>query len=122
MSKFKINDLIKVTGINNTLNDKIKIGDTRTVTSTISDGVQLDDILNGWIHDVDIEIAEDTSKPVTVKAHGVVQNVTYTLSGAGEDFDVKLDWFEPYLFDHDDNCKIPLSNNVEWMLLPEAGN
>jgi hypothetical protein len=60
--------------------------------------------------------------PVTVKAHGVVQNVTYTLSGAGEDFDVKLDWFEPYLFDHDDNCKIPLSNNVEWMLLPEAGN
>jgi hypothetical protein len=60
--------------------------------------------------------------PVTVKAHGVVQNVTYTLSGAGEDFDVKLDWFEPFHFDHDDNCKIPLSNNVEWMLLPEAGN
>jgi hypothetical protein len=64
MSKFKIKDLIKVTGINNKLNDKIKIGDTRTVTSTISDGVQLDDILDGWIHDVDIELAEDTSKPV----------------------------------------------------------
>jgi hypothetical protein len=57
--------------------------------------------------------------PVTVKAHGVVQHVTYTLSGAGEDFDVKLDWFEPYHFEHDDNCKIPLSNNVEWMPLPK---
>jgi hypothetical protein len=58
--------------------------------------------------------------PVTVKAHGVVQNVTYTLSGAGDDFDEKLDWFEPYHFEHDDNCKIPLSNNVEWMPLPKG--
>ena len=58
--------------------------------------------------------------PVTVKANGVVQNVTYTLSGAGDDFDEKLDWFEPYHFEHDDNCKIPLSNNIEWMPLPKS--
>ncbi len=58
--------------------------------------------------------------PVTVKAHGLVQLVTYTLSGAGDDFDVKLDWFEPYHFEHDDNCKIPLSNNIEWMPLPKS--
>lgn len=57
--------------------------------------------------------------PITMKAHGVVQNVTYTLNGAGNDFGEKLDWFEPYYFKHDDNCKIPLSNSIEWMPLPK---
>ena len=61
--------------INNTLSNKIKIGDTRTVTSTISDGVQLDDISDGWIHDYDIQLAEDTSKPVTEEYKGNIYEI-----------------------------------------------
>jgi hypothetical protein len=62
----------------------------------------------------------DYGDPVTVKDHGVVQNVTYTLSGAGDDFDEKLDWFEPYYLEDYENRKIPLSNNIEWMPLPKT--
>jgi len=54
MSKFKIGDRVLVTGRNSTLNENVKIGDTRIVTATQSDGAQLDDICDGWVHDVDL--------------------------------------------------------------------
>ena len=54
MSRFKKGDRVLVTGRNSTLNENVKIGDTRIVTATQSDGVQLDDICDGWVHDVDL--------------------------------------------------------------------
>jgi hypothetical protein len=64
MRKFKEGDKVKVIGRNATLNRKIKYGDVRTVTNTMSDSVQLDGIDDGWLEDISVELAEDTSKPV----------------------------------------------------------
>jgi hypothetical protein len=64
MRKFKEGDKVKVIGRNATLNRKIKYGDVRTVTNTMSDLVQLDGIDDGWLEDISVELAEDTSKPV----------------------------------------------------------
>jgi hypothetical protein len=63
MSKFKVGDKIVVNARNNSLNNEIKIGDIRTVTETISDGVELDFISDGWVHDVDVELVPEIIKP-----------------------------------------------------------
>ena len=46
---------------------------------------------------------------------GTVQNVTYCLDG---DDDVP-DWFEPYHFEHDDNCKTGWNMVSHWAAIPE---
>ncbi len=53
--------------------------------------------------------------PVIVVSSGVVQNVIYMMDGA-DDCD---DWFEPYFFDHDDNCKFSPDKLTHWMPLPK---
>jgi hypothetical protein len=63
MSKFKVGHKIVVLARNSTLNNEIKINDIRTVTDTQSDGVELDSIADGWVHDVDIELASKIIKP-----------------------------------------------------------
>jgi hypothetical protein len=63
MSKFKVGNKIVVNARTRTLNNEIKIGDIRTVTDTQSNGVQLDSIADGWVHDVDIELASKIIKP-----------------------------------------------------------
>jgi hypothetical protein len=65
MINFKKGSKVKVLGRNATVNRKIKYGDIRTVTNTMSDSVQLDEIDDGWLEDTSVELAEDTSKPVT---------------------------------------------------------
>jgi hypothetical protein len=75
MTKFKEGDKVKVIGRNATLNRKIKYGDVRTVTNTMSDLVQLDGIDGGWLEDISVELTEDTSKPVTVTHEGNVYEV-----------------------------------------------
>jgi hypothetical protein len=62
MSKFKEGSKVKVLGRNATVNRKIKYGDIRTVTNTMSDSVQLDEIDDGWLEDTSVELAEDISK------------------------------------------------------------
>lgn len=52
--------------------------------------------------------------PVLLFASGVVQNVTYMLDG----FEDTPDWFEPYHFEHDDNCKMLWNKATHWMPLP----
>jgi hypothetical protein len=64
MINFKKGNTVKVIGRNATLNSKIKYGDMRTVTDTCADMVQLDSIPDGWVYQCNIELAEDTSKPV----------------------------------------------------------
>jgi hypothetical protein len=64
MINFKKGNTVKVIGRNATLNSKIKYGDTRTVTDTCADMVQLDSISDGWVYECNIELAEDTSKTV----------------------------------------------------------
>ena len=65
-------DVVKVIGRNTTLNSKIKHGDICVVTNTQSDGVELNNTADGWMHDFDIELAEDTSKPETATHEGNV--------------------------------------------------
>jgi hypothetical protein len=93
MNKFKEGDKVKVIGRNATLNRKIKYGDVRTVTNTMSDSVQLDGIDGGWLEDISVELAEDTSKPVTVTHEGNVYEVgkRYVFTDSlplGDDFTV----------------------------------
>ena len=54
-------------------------------------------------------------EPVLVVANGVTQNVTMMLDGADE----TPDWFEPYFFESDDNCKFFWDKATHWMPLPE---
>jgi hypothetical protein len=54
-------------------------------------------------------------KPVLLVGNNVVQHVTYMLDGC----DDVPDWFEPYHFDHDDNCKLLWNKATYWMELPE---
>ncbi len=54
-------------------------------------------------------------EPVLIVGNGAPQHVTYIRDG-GDDCD---DWFEPYHFEHDDNCKIPASDITHWQ--PIAG-
>jgi hypothetical protein len=75
MRKFKEGDKVKVIGRNATLNRKIKYGDVRTVTNTMSDLVQLDGIDDGWLEHISVELAEDTSKPVTATHEGNVYEI-----------------------------------------------
>jgi hypothetical protein len=72
MINFKKGNTVKVIGRNATLNSKIKYGDTRTVTDTCADMVQLDSISDGWVYECNIELAEDISKPVTEEYEGNV--------------------------------------------------
>jgi hypothetical protein len=53
-------------------------------------------------------------QPVLIKIKGIVQHITYTLDGA----DDTRDWFEPYLFDHDDEMKLWWNKADEWAALP----
>lgn len=54
-------------------------------------------------------------EPVLLRANRVTQHVTYMLDGA----DDTPDWFEPYHFDHDDNCKMFWNKADSWQYLPE---
>ena len=54
-------------------------------------------------------------KPVLIVIRGIVQDVTYMRDGA-DDCD---DWFEPYFFEHDHNCKVSFHEVSHWMPLPE---
>ncbi|MFT6988204.1 MAG: hypothetical protein ACJASL_000164 [Paraglaciecola sp.] len=58
MSKFKVGDEAKVIGTNSMLNSEIKIGDIRVVTNICLNGVELDSIGGGWIHDYDVELVK----------------------------------------------------------------
>ena len=53
--------------------------------------------------------------PVLIVGNGVTQDVTYILDGA----DDTPDWFEPYFFEHDDECKVWWNKVTHWMPLPE---
>jgi hypothetical protein len=55
-------------------------------------------------------------EPVIVVMNGVTQHVTYTRDG----FDNEPDWYEPYFFNHDDNCKASWDKVSHWMPLPKA--
>ena len=53
--------------------------------------------------------------PVLLYSNNVIQHVTYMRDGA----DDVADWFEPYYFEHDDNCKVHSYSVDSWMPLPE---
>jgi hypothetical protein len=57
-------------------------------------------------------------EPVFLVCNGVTQNVTYMLNGS----DHSSDWFEPYFFNHDDDCKFLWDNATHWMPLPAPPN
>ena len=52
--------------------------------------------------------------PILLSISGVVQHVTYMVDGADE----TPDWFEPYNFEHDDNCKLFWNKAQAWQPLP----
>lgn len=54
-------------------------------------------------------------EPVLIIANGAPQHATYIRDGA----DDCEDWYEPYHFEHDDNCKAPASDVTHWMPIPE---
>lgn len=54
--------------------------------------------------------------PILLLVNNTVQHVTYMLDGADE----SKDWFEPYHFDHDDNCKLFIDKATAWMPLPRG--
>ncbi len=54
-------------------------------------------------------------EPILLVIKGVVQNVTYMLDGC----DDTPDWFEPYHFDSDDNCKLWRNQAGFRMTIPE---
>jgi len=73
--------------------------------------------VSDWIS-VEDELPE-YGEPVLIYSSGVVQNVTYTLDADEEE---TIAWFEPYHFEHDDNCKVGASEVNHWMPLPEPPN
>tara|TARA_R110000850_G_scaffold276016_1_gene416687 strand:- start:1130 stop:1351 length:222 start_codon:yes stop_codon:yes gene_type:complete len=54
-------------------------------------------------------------EPVLIVGNGVTQHITYMLDGA----DDTEDWFEPFYFEHDDECKVLVIKSSHWMPLPE---